>query len=52
MPTRLLAAGAALVVLMAAMALDGQSGNASTGLTERLSLTTSGQQGDGLRGYP
>ncbi|HET8944260.1 MAG TPA: calcium-binding protein [Dehalococcoidia bacterium] len=52
MPTRFLAAGAALVVLIAAMALNGPSGNASTGLTERVSVTTSGQQGDGLSGYP
>ena len=52
MPTRFLTAGAALAVLIAAMALNGPSGNASTGLTERVSLTTSGQQGDGLSGYP
>src|SRR3990172_2224779 len=52
MPMRWFAAAAVLVVLIAAMAFEGPSGNASASSTERVSVDGSGEGGDGLSGYP
>ncbi len=52
MAMRLMAAVSVLAVLVAAMVIEGRSGTASAGFTERVSLGGAGEEADAFSGYP